>query len=1537
MENSAPSSEKNKTNPPLDKSYKKVPQQDRWNLEITPLDPNFVLMERYFNRQLRDQHQDVTQILEDHFEASEIEQFVPTHKEPLSQWQEDNKSQFLKLLSTSFKDKIPSLPCKMTMLYFGLPVAPMKRAPLESQPPTDLSAREHEMQEDRYDPLSFLDEYAPQRTTQNEDGPQAIDDSLGLRGGALDENGTEMLLSDIDEEESSIQWEAHANSQLTTMPRGGVLSYDELPEHAHLIADELQNDTLAHKTSVHLYGRQGFTGTGPSWADFVRAVTWLLGKETELQSNPHAEVNLAIDLFEEKFGGKPSHLLSQEGTFYLDPERYNQHPDNELLDFVTKEMNLLHKTTADRFCFVRLARDKRPTTYRPDGHVPVVHLHRDDIAQRPTVYTRLTSAPTDQNVPSQYSTEFNRAVAQLLQTTSRHQYLNLSYGNIKNTSFQIYAGQEPPPDILDALTTNFEDTSRFGSIHIDLERVGQDHIPLLTERRIDGAVDDTGMALLLDKCMITQFHHIAQAICTYCIDGRYTASTVKSAELYLPYWGFLDQTVDPVVCHFENGFPVSNDGQWISRVNRFKSEKNGDVFNNGFAVWGRAVYSEYVLEVNDVDTAKHPSHTMKNLLDLDLASFKLTISTHLLPNKYDTYDRNMTLRLFTGDEDTFYYVIRFETTEQEWCRIRRSIASSKVRVEMPINNDFKYSYEEETRWDVDPDSYWGPCYDNLHGHNHVTAVESVQTGKILPISAYVPKVAKERSASGTTATAMREQALWKTPSTFANPFRPTIPVNAPPKEPMLRVGPRVPAITMGLRTPTEMANIEDEVHKLRGLILRRTRDCPYEDCGSVFEYDDCATLDLHLREEHTKLRCPFCHIKGDHSQATEGALYAIDQTSALKHLYQEHGEDIINQPDVAAANVGSNFIPKVVRDNTDRNEIVAGYKHCDRCGRDNTACHGTEDRENHAEKCLNGVSPDKRIYYCVCCATAYYENTTGCENVECIGKTGTVDTPPDICCRNCGLLWSGLAKDHIQQHKVVCKPLGGNEGDFCSFCGTRTAGMDHMQRASHAEHCQQRPRPNKRNCPHTNCGQQLRTPVEVVRHLKHAKDHDSTRCLWCEQDFPAEDHPWTDQVKAQHFAGHMGAHAQIPGLSTADVVDVEELKCPGFVDCGVVVSHMTDDQFVQHFLQAHNNMFQFHYPNGQLIPKTEISKISSTRMSQRATSSSPSYPSRGDLRAPGSNKGRRKEPTGSTQARDTLRTGRTPKDMGSASSFDSRLNNLSNIKPVEIPSDEDHDTGDGLGDVPVGGSGSKGKSKHRSFGATSPTFRRLSFKNEPEGEVEDQADQKDGVPENFSMLQLGMTALPPALKSPTEPNFSLKRSRTLSRDSIAGSKVNVPLPKRFKKYHSTSQESIPTMSMAGVDNSKGKVRATPKPRANRAPTPTSEPAPPATPNVTNITRKSARSPKPIKRLAYDGCEEGESDEEEAGDGATVAKPVKTRAKAAVKVPAKVPTKAAVKTPAKTPAKRGRKKASQDIETLPSMKIVPVVDNNATTTRQPRFK
>lgn len=138
----------------------KVPFQERVHPSILPFDEEFINVERYFHMLLRLHNLTIHQILESHFEEHEISLIVPVSDPPeIVQWQKENIINYQRLLQTVFNKKVPTVQLKLAMLYFGLPVAPIKFGKNQAVSPMDVDFLEDKVVHDR-EPLKFLENYS---------------------------------------------------------------------------------------------------------------------------------------------------------------------------------------------------------------------------------------------------------------------------------------------------------------------------------------------------------------------------------------------------------------------------------------------------------------------------------------------------------------------------------------------------------------------------------------------------------------------------------------------------------------------------------------------------------------------------------------------------------------------------------------------------------------------------------------------------------------------------------------------------------------------------------------------------------------------------------------------------------------------------------------------------------------------------------------------------------------------------------------------------------------------------------------------------------------------------------------------------------------------------------------------------------------------------------------------------------------------------------------------------------------------------------
>lgn len=133
---------------------------------------------------------------------------------------------------------------------------------------------------------------------------------------------------------------------------------------------------------------------------------------------------------------------------------------------------------------------------------------------------------------------------------------------------------------------------------------------------------------------------------------------------------------------------------------------------------------------------------------------------------------------------------------------------------------------------------------------------------------------------------LRDRSFTGVSSIFTNPLKPVMPLHGPPLESIIKTGPGMPGVSIAMMTPTEMLQLQREVHSLRSQLLDRTRECPYADCDRYFTFSDGEGLDQHIREDHNVLRCFLCD-KNQH------LLPYYDVGQIKEHFVEEHVDDVL--------------------------------------------------------------------------------------------------------------------------------------------------------------------------------------------------------------------------------------------------------------------------------------------------------------------------------------------------------------------------------------------------------------------------------------------------------------------------------------------------------------------------------------------------------------------------------------------------------------------------------------------------------------------
>ncbi|KAH8655965.1 hypothetical protein BGZ61DRAFT_541145 [Ilyonectria robusta] len=111
------------------------------------------------------------------------------------------------------------------------------------------------------------------------------------------------------------------------------------------------------------------------------------------------------------------------------------------------------------------------------------------------------------------------------------------------------------------------------------------------------------------------------------------------------------------------------------------------------------------------------------------------------------------------------------------------------------------------------------------------------------------------------------------------PPLPKIPINAPPVEAILRTTSSVPMVSKAVLTVTEQQKLQKNFWALRNFILGRSVKCQYKNCEFSYRVDRPADIEDHLMKEHRADKCMWCD---------EPLWEFWDHEQKLHHLQTEH-------------------------------------------------------------------------------------------------------------------------------------------------------------------------------------------------------------------------------------------------------------------------------------------------------------------------------------------------------------------------------------------------------------------------------------------------------------------------------------------------------------------------------------------------------------------------------------------------------------------------------------------------------------------------
>ena len=404
------------------------------------------------------------------------------------------------------------------------------------------------------------------------------------------------------------------------------------------------------------------------------------------------------------------------------------------------------------------------------------------------------------------------------------------------------------------------------------------------------------------------------------------------------------------------------------------------------------------------------------------------------------------------------------------------------------------------------------------------------------------KTAAERSRI------LRERFFWSTPRIFADPAKPALPIHGAPVETVIRTGRHMPGVVVGMRTPTEVARLEKEVHTLRSQLLDRTWQCPYAEChAGPFKGNDPAAIDAHMRIEHNTLQCFLC-------DDVNTLLPYYDQDAIREHFVTHHAADVkdlakpwttlesseqLNQKDLQDLR---KYLSVNALDTVRKNKLML-FNFCDRCGRDQLRLNHPADRLHHDTVCkeLGANSRSQKLQMmplCKFCGKTRPKAAGSDHPAPCsCGHVPQDRFDPGRLCGTCGIQYDGQSppfdRHYREIHQRWCAMHSGAMWDFCGFCGIGLEGLGDLTKREHVHWCSERPNKGPATCPFPSCTESLFNGEQAKRHVEVTHGN-SRACPFCQDSFTRI----TPDEKQIHLALHLY------NIGAAPTVPEEEVTVP---------------------------------------------------------------------------------------------------------------------------------------------------------------------------------------------------------------------------------------------------------------------------------------------------------------------------------------------------------------------------------------------------------
>ncbi|KAI0450582.1 hypothetical protein F5B21DRAFT_490595 [Xylaria acuta] len=915
----------------------KIPFTKRLNPFVRPKDEKWQEIENYFFSLLRTPGVSIDDILEGTFDDHEITLITPQSGPPdLVEWQRRNARRYYDNLETRFKGATDTLAFKLTCLYFGHQVEPLRMGTMPFLLPPDPDPLDANKAAVKADPLAFLNKY------NNEEKFIYDKNILNLRGGgasgwaAMKKEENANLYADhpllawdppnLEKlEQKKKQKKVMADKAIQEVPpKGDEMDFHwtseptvkhELVEDVNWIsgptpkkgkgdAKEKQpvsflktkpvnpptNNPVLPAGQLRIYGWQGSMNTSLNYVDFVGTVDRLISNWQRVDRSICVEVWRTSPIrFVQNAFGTLRHAV------------YNPPASDPVWKLVHRYFG---EGDSHRYaCFIRAGDEGEATDEkRPGGYQPLSTergvIRIEDSIKKEVAYMRVPKKLIPQHKSHQFSMEYMLAMQVLFTTAAPHAWVLYQHGYIG----AAYQYLDPPGGLWEQVIDEQSEWSPLPTISFTLKSLERAVVPVIvpgvfTSRKLP-ELDRKDFKLTKSTQDSTGLSKVYKAV-ELSLNNVNLKRECSGFEVWCPGTDFKYVTRQPTRVAFSGNITNLKTLQgWQGLLG------SGVVPDEGFALVVRPTYKTYRLQKVDGDKAK----VDLQLNEYDLAHFKAFVHNRI-DRYYNPMDSSQVIILSAINQESFQteLIIHRNTTEEQWQWIRRNIVEPELIVSIDdLGNE----------WSILQNARWGPRYATANNFGSASTKQSKSapgpscgtTGVTENLSTPLPDASSSKTGQtsytnqepldklfqyssntideATRMQLLRDRTFTSVNSIFTNPLKPVMPLHGPPLESIIRTGPSMPGVSIAMLTPTEVLRLQREVHSLRFQLMDRTRECPYADCDRYFTFADSDSLDKHIREDHNVLRCFLCD-KNQHLLP----YYNADQIK--EHFASEHVDDLL--------------------------------------------------------------------------------------------------------------------------------------------------------------------------------------------------------------------------------------------------------------------------------------------------------------------------------------------------------------------------------------------------------------------------------------------------------------------------------------------------------------------------------------------------------------------------------------------------------------------------------------------------------------------